>query len=53
MRMASSDAKAHRQAGIEMANGPSRLEEEARRMLASEPVSVYTWIGLAAFLMEE
>ena len=27
--------------------------EEARRMLASEPVSVYTWIGLAAFLMEE
>ena len=27
--------------------------KEARRMLASEPVSVYTWIGLAAFLMEE
>ncbi len=27
--------------------------KEARQMLASEPVSVYTWIGLAAFLMEE
>ena len=24
--------------------------EEARRMMAEEPVSVYTWIGLAAFL---
>ena len=26
--------------------------EEARDMMINEPISVYTWIGLAAFLME-